>query len=133
MLESFRKNDLAPLVLRLALGVVFIYHGGEKVLKGFGTGWGDDSMPGVVKFLVSWGELLCGLSVLAGFLAWLGAAGIIFIMAGAIAMVHGKNGFSLGQGGFEYNFVLIAVAAGVILLGSGPLSVDRYVFKRQPA
>ena len=40
--EVLMHKELAPLVLRLALGMVFIYHGGEKVLipkNDWGTRW----------------------------------------------------------------------------------------------
>jgi len=132
MFENFRKNDVAPLVVRFALGLVFILHGGAKVLEGFGTSWmpGENALPGLIQFLVAWGELLCGLSVLLGFWAWLGAAGIIFIMSGAIATVHGRHGFFLPSG-FEYNFVLISMSAVLILLGTGPLALDQFVFRKK--
>jgi len=40
-------------------------------------------------------------------------------MIDAIFTVHGKNGFWQTQGGFEYNFILIAVVLGVALIGPG--------------
>jgi len=37
--DNFAKNTLAPLILRLALAAVFIYHGVEKI-TGTGNDWG---------------------------------------------------------------------------------------------
>ena len=50
--------------------------------------------------------------------------------AGAIAQVHGKHGFGMKDGGYEYNFALIIMCAALILLGSGSLAADRFVWKR---
>jgi putative oxidoreductase len=40
-------------------------------------------------------------------------------MIDAIVTVHGRNGYWLTNNGFEYNMVLIAVTAGVALVGPG--------------
>jgi putative oxidoreductase len=57
------------------------------------------------------------------------ALGIIVVMLVAIAKVHWKNGFFLGTqpgqaNGWEYNFVLIAMALAVLIGGAGALSID---------
>jgi putative oxidoreductase len=52
-------------------------------------------------------------------------------MAGAIATVHGANGFFMDWNhnqhaeGFEYHLLAIGLALVVLLKGSGALSVDR--------
>jgi uncharacterized membrane protein YphA (DoxX/SURF4 family) len=56
-------------------------------------------------------------------------------MIGAIAMVHGKNGFFLGQGpestlssaGFEYNLALIGLLAPVLIAGPGRFAIGRFL------
>ena len=47
-------------------------------------------MPAPAQMAVAWGELLCGLGMLLGFLTRLAAVGIIIIMLGAIYTVHWK-------------------------------------------
>ncbi|MFO0814085.1 MAG: hypothetical protein U0796_12740 [Gemmatales bacterium] len=37
-------------------------------------------------------------------------------MIGAIAMVHGKNGFFMSAGGFEYNLALICLSAHILMM-----------------
>ena len=49
----------------------------------------------------------------------------ILIMLGAIAMVHGKNGLFLQNGGFEYCLALIGLLVPVLLVGPGRHSVGR--------
>jgi putative oxidoreductase len=59
------------------------------------------------------------------------AAGVAAVMVGAVATVHAANGFFMNwsggaQGeGFEYHLLALALAAIVMLKGSGAASVDR--------
>ena len=48
---------------------------------------------GPLGYLVTIGEFFGGLGLILGFLTRFSAASLIVIMIGAIAMVHGKNGF----------------------------------------
>jgi putative oxidoreductase len=124
MFDAFSRYTLVPLLLRLGLGVVFIYHGIDLVSKEGGTGWNDKlSVP--VQALVAWAQLVGGIALAVGFLTRLAALGIAIIMIGAIATVHWEHGFSIQNHGYEYNSVLIVVCVAVILLGPGNLAVDR--------
>ena len=128
--ESF-KASLASLALRVGLGTIFIYHGWGKVFAPehrWGTKWHDNLEP-ILQAAVAWGELLGGVALLIGFLTPVAAAGIIAIMAGAIAQVHGKHGFGLPKG-YEYNFALIIMCVALILIGSGSFAIDRFIFRK---
>jgi putative oxidoreductase len=120
-----KLGPYAGLFLRLGLGVVFFYHGYGKVFgaQGLGSSWAGPDMPAIIQILVSWGELLGGAAFLLGFLTPIASMGIIIIMAGAIATVHGKNGFGMMQQGYEYNFVLISMCLALIGTGPGPFSI----------
>ena len=126
------------LVVRLALGIVFFAHGSQKLLGWFG-GHGLKAtiqvfqqymkVPPAVTVLVALIEFLGGIAMIVGLLARPFALGLIVIMLVAIAKVHWKNGFFLasqpGQSnGWEFNFVLIAMALAVLIGGAGALSVD---------
>jgi len=114
-------KPFAPLFLRLGLGIIFLYHGFSKVFgegAGLGSSWNPHGMSALTQILVAWGEFLCGGAILLGFLTEIASLGIIIIMAGAIVLVHGKNGFSLMNHGFEYNYALIMMA--LALMASGP-------------
>ncbi|MEH7484631.1 DoxX family protein [Neobacillus drentensis] len=122
--------DLGLFIIRLAVGLTFVGHGAQKLFGWFGG-------PGPVKFGqwlgsigiktggITWAilaglfELIGGLLFSAGLLTWLGAILIIIVMIDAIFTVHLKNGFWLSEGGYEYNFILIAVVLGVALIGPG--------------
>jgi putative oxidoreductase len=128
MIEGVISRTFAPLLLRAALAAVFIYHGLDKVSpdKGYGTSWHPDlAMP--LQVLIAWGELLGGVAVALGILTRYAAIGLIIIMIGAIVTVHGKHGFGMQSGGYEYNFVLILVAGALALSGPGTFSLDRVI------
>jgi putative oxidoreductase len=131
-------------VVRLALGVVFVAHGGQKVFGWFG-GPGLKAtiqmfqqymkVPPAATVTAALIELLGGLAMLAGFLARPAAVGLIVVMLVAIAKVHGRHGFFInfsgtpGKGhGFEFNFVLIAMALSILIGGAGMLSIDRLLW-----
>lgn len=128
MFEALAKNTIVPLVLRLGLAVIFLYHGIEKVSAGGGTGWHPNpDYSSILQFLVAWGELVGGLAVAIGLLTRVAAGGLAIIMLGAIATVHGAKGFSLQHGGFEYNFAILVICISLILIGPGNLALDRFV------
>ena len=93
--------------------------GGAGMLDMMVHGKGDVPGMGPVGYLVAVGECFGGLGLVAGFLTRFSAASLILIMAGAIAMVHGKNGLFLQNGGFEYNLALIGLLVPVLLAGPG--------------
>ncbi|WP_046176771.1 DoxX family protein [Domibacillus indicus] len=124
--------NIGLLLIRLVVGLTFVGHGAQKLF-----GWfGGTGISGTGSFLEAVGikegakvwailaglfELIGGLLFAAGVLSWLGAIMIVIVMIDAIFTVHGKNGYWANNGGFEYNFVLIAVAVGVALIGPGDL------------
>jgi putative oxidoreductase len=135
VLENMARNTFVPLILRGALAMVFIYHGLEKVdaENGYGLKWAEkmQNPPSqVLQGLVAWGELLGGCAIALGLATRIAALGIILIMVGAITTVHLPHGFSLASPsgpGYEYNVVLIAVAACLVLGGAGTFSLDRVI------
>lgn len=133
--------SLGLLLIRIALAWVFIYHGSQKVFGAFG-GHGIDGLaqmlaqqklPLLPPIAWAWtaalGELLGGVFVGIGLLSRLASIPLIVTMIVAIATVHGKNGFG-GQGGYEYNVVLLSMAGAIFLAGPGLLSLDAMFFKR---
>lgn len=126
--------DMALLVVRVTVGVIFIAHGAQKMFGAFDglglAGTMGEKGPGgggIVGLLVAIGEFFGGCGLVAGFLSRFSAASIILIMAGAIVMVHGKNGFFSRSGGYEYNLALIGLAAAVLLAGPGRFAIGRFL------
>jgi putative oxidoreductase len=92
-------------------------------------------MMGPIGYPVTIGGFFGGLGLIAGFLCRFSAPSAIVIMLGAIGMVHGKNGFFLGQGpestlataGFEYNLALIGLLAPILIAGPGRFAIGRFL------
>ncbi len=138
MAHNIAMVNIGLLIIRLVVGLTFVGHGAQKLFGWFGgtgiTGTGNWLKTiGLEKGARVWAtlaglfELIGGLLFASGALTWLGAAMIVIVMIDAIIAVHGKNGYWMTEGGFEYNFVLIAVAIGVALTGPGD-----YVLFYQP-
>src|SRR3990172_7605082 len=137
MLQDRPAVDIALLVVRVIVGVIFAAHGAQKLFGAFG-GPGLSTMVemmGPVGYPVTIGEFFGGLGLIFGFLTRFSAASLIVIMLGAIFMVHGKNGFFLGQGpestlataGYEYNLALIGLLLPILIAGPGRFAVGRYL------
>jgi putative oxidoreductase len=122
------------LLLRMVVGGTMAAHGAQKLL-----GWFDGpGLGGVRKMLGSlgfrWPAFMAlglaltecaGLLFAVGFLTPLAALGIAVVMLNAVALVHFKNGFWNGNGGYEFNLVLLTVAVAVSATGPGRFSIDR--------
>ena len=130
----------APLMLRLALGIVMFPHGAQKMLGWFGGNGFEATMgfmtekmglPALIVFLVIVIEFFGSLALIAGVLTRVAALAVGVEMIGAIATVHAQNGFFMnwtGQQageGFEYHILLLGIVAALLVLGAGRWSVDR--------
>jgi putative oxidoreductase len=121
--------DVSLLILRVVVGVIFAAHGAQKLFGVFGgMGLAETvKMMGPLGYLVTIGEFFGGLGLIVGFLTRFSAASLIVIMLGAIAIVHGKNGFFLDKGGFEYNLALIGLLLPILIVGPGRVAVGRFL------
>jgi putative oxidoreductase len=119
----------ALLAVRLVVGIIFMAHGGQKMWGWFG-GQGLEAtvaQMGPIGYLVAIGEFFGGLGLIVGFLSRFSAGALIVIMLGAIAMVHGQNGFFMADKGFEYNLALIGLCLPILIAGPGAYTVYRYL------
>jgi putative oxidoreductase len=133
-------NDIATLVIRVLLGVVFFPHGMQKLLGWYGgygftgsMGFFTDTLhiPAIFAFLAIMAEGLGSLGLITGLLTRVAAFGIGVNMVVAVYMLHWQHGFFMnwfgnqkGEG-FEFHLLVIAIAVALIIKGGGALSVDR--------
>jgi putative oxidoreductase len=136
------SDSWAIAIVRVALGVIFIGHGAQKVFGWFG-GYGLKAtaasfaglgIPVAVAYAVCIGELLGGIGLVFGLLTRPSGLAVIATMAGAIVKVHGRYGLFLnwaqtpGKGhGYEANLAYLAMALACLLAGGGALSVDYFL------
>lgn len=132
----FRRSDVALLLLRAMIGVVFIAHGAQKLFGAFGGGGLDAAAKAMAGYglkpgmffavLAGISEFGGGLLLLVGLLTPLAGLIITGVMVVAIAVSTGQKGFIvIGGLGYEYNLVLIAIALALVIAGPGRLSLDR--------
>lgn len=126
-------NRLAPygaLVLRAALGIMFIAHAYLKVsvftVAGFEGYLTSIGLPAIFAWPIILGEFFGGLAILTGVYSRLAAIATLPILLGALA-IHAPNGwvFNAPNGGWEYPAILAAIAVAHVLIGEGAYAVKR--------
>ncbi|GAA5084593.1 putative oxidoreductase [Thermocatellispora tengchongensis] len=134
-------SDIGLLLLRLAVGAVFIAHGWGDVSQPGGAAANTENyraagipLPELSTLFGAYMQLLGGVVVLFGALTRLICAGFAVVMAGALIFVHAGEGLVMGQDGSGSGFAFIMLAASLALLGTGAgrLSVDRVLAGRWP-
>lgn len=123
-------SDWGLLPLRLAVGAVFLMHGGQKLLI-FGLG-GTTGFFGQIGIqpaafwavVVTFAELLGGLALVLGLLSRYAALILSGDMIVAIITFHRSRGFFLPEG-YEFALTLLGASLTLLLTGPGPRSLDR--------
>jgi len=125
---KLKLQKFAPTVLRLALGIVFVVHGYQKIhgqgFDGVGEFFAGLGIPAamVSAYIVTLVEFLGGISLIVGFLVRWWSALLAVVMAVATFVVHLPNGFT-GEGGYEWTFVLFFALVSLMLSGPGAWSL----------
>jgi putative oxidoreductase len=136
------SESVGPLILRVALAVVMFPHGAQKVLGWFGgSGFGPSmaslttkfGIPAPLALLAILTEFLGPMALFFGLFTRGAALAIAFDMLVAAILVHVHFGFFMnwlgkqkGEG-VEFDLLLWAIAAVLILQGGGALSLDRLI------
>jgi putative oxidoreductase len=130
--------DIGRLILRGAVGPLFVGHGTQK-LFGWFDGHGPEGTGGFFESLglrpgkrhataAGWTETIGGALLTLGALTPVAQAMITGTMVTAIRKVHAQNGPWVTQNGFEYNLTLIGLTAALTETGPGRPSVDAALF-----
>lgn len=142
----FKTTDsTAPLIARVALGLIMLPHGAQKMLGWFG-GYGFEGtmgyftgalgLPAILAFLVILAEFAGSLALIAGVLSRFSALALGVIMVAAIFMGHLGNGFFMNWSGnqpgegYEYHLLAIGLALIVVVHGAGKASLDSLIANR---
>jgi putative oxidoreductase len=128
-MKYLHNGDIGILLIRIAIGVVFIAHGYQKLQNmtgviGFFSSLG---LSALVAYIVMIIEILGGIMVLLGIFVRPAAALISMVMVGALFTA--KMGSSLlasqGKPGFELELTLLLCALSIVFLGAGKFSLLR--------
>jgi putative oxidoreductase len=132
----------APVPLRLMVGFGFMEHGYSKLVKGPEAFASILHVLGVpaphwMAWLTIMTELLGGFAVLLGAFIPLVSVPMAIVLLTAMFSVHWRYGFSsiklvavtpagatFGPPGYECDLLYLACLFALVLLGSGPISVD---------
>lgn len=126
--------DLALLLLRGLLALVFVLHGAQKLVPGIGGSSPEREarrfeaagMRPARELALFTGALQLGAGalVLVGFLTPLAALALGGTMVVAALRAHDGRGFFIQNGGYEYNVTLVVVSLALSLAGAGSYSLD---------
>jgi putative oxidoreductase len=118
--------SLGLLLLRFAVGVVFLAHGYNHIFGGGkieGTGRWFNSLgmkPGILHaWVASLTELGAGALLLFGLLTPYAGAGVVGVMLVAWITNHRKNGFFIFRPGEGYEYVMTLTFCGLMFAGTG--------------
>jgi putative oxidoreductase len=133
MNTTIKKEDVGLLFIRVMLGIVFIFHGSQKLFGLFGgygiegtAGWMGSigiPFPTVNAILAGGTEFFGGLLLITGIMARLAAIPLMFTMLVASFVAHG-SAFDIQKGGMEYPLTLAVVLLGLALIGPGNIALS---------
>jgi len=121
-------------MLRIALGVILIPHGCQKLFGWFG-GMGFEKFSALfdkIGYEPGWfwvavvglTELVGGLMLVFGIYTRVAALAVVLFMLNAVWFTS-ANGFFWTAGGFEFPLLLLAVALVFLVKGGGAFSADQ--------
>lgn len=122
-------SDIGLLILRVVIGIIFIYHGFPKLLNSSKMSAGM-RMSATAIFILGLAEVIGGVGSILGLYTQIAAIVLSIVMAGAIYMkiVKWKVPFSkTGIMGWEFDLMILAGALALLFLGAGNISVDSLI------
>jgi putative oxidoreductase len=123
------QTDVASLVLRLALGSIFIIHGYPK-LKDLGKQTGQwlksIGFPAGLGLFAGIAEFFGGIAVIAGILTPIVAA-LFVLWTAALVWVSIAKIKKKFAGGYELDLLLFAFSLVLLAIGGGLFSVDHLI------
>lgn len=123
-------TDLTFIGVRLSVGLIFILHGWGKINPGFLNFMEHLGLPPEMQFLIVLAEVGGGIVLIFGIFSRIGGAAISIVMLGAIFLVKGAQSID-GDGGVEFDLILLAAALVIMVAGPGRISVA-HAIKRIP-
>ncbi len=124
---------VAPLVLRVVLGLIFAMHGWQKLtmmgipgVSGFLTMLGFP-LPDVFAVLLIAAELGGGILLILGLWTHWTAKVLALVSVVALFSVHASKGFFLP--GYEFILLILAASISVMITGAGKWSLDHKMKK----
>lgn len=120
-ISAFINADLGLFILRLAVAIIFLYHGLPKLMKAGMMGQ-MMGMPSGMVFMLGMVETLSSIGLIFGVYVQLASILLSIVMVGAIYFktAKWKTGFAaMDKTGWEFDFILLASNLAVFFTGGG--------------
>lgn len=142
------SSDWHYLLLRIVAGVIIFPYGMQKLFGWFndlGGGVGikgslaqmaKKKVPKGISWLIIIGQSAGSIALIFGFLGKIAAVCNFIIFLGAL-FVHSSDGWAMNWSGkkkgegVEYFVILLSILLVIAVKGSGPLSIDYWIFSGQ--
>jgi putative oxidoreductase len=130
-------RELAVLVARVAVGLVFFAHGWQKLftngIDGTAAFFEQVGVPAATAaaWLAALVELAGGAALIVGLAVPVAGLLLLADMLGAFFFVHAGAGIFVEQGGYELVLTLGAAALLLAVLGAGRYSLDHLILGRR--
>ena len=130
--SSFRSDDTGKLLLRLAVGVVILFHGIFKVQHG--VAWisqmlSQHGLPGFLAYGAYVAEIIAPVLILLGYRTRLAAIVVAFDMVVAIILVLRQEIFAIkemgGGWGIELEALILLCALALFFMGGGAYGLKK--------
>lgn len=129
-----KLKPLALLLLRIALGAIFIYHGYPKLTHAAQWVGNFDHMgfPGYFAYIAGVLEVFGGAVLIVGVFTRIAALLLAIEMAVALLKVHGLIANPANVHAYEFPLVLCVSAFVLATVGPSLFSIDQALFERRP-
>lgn len=131
-MQHFEKlKPVAQLALRWAMAIIFIYHGYPKLFthrQAAYAAFPHMGFPWYFALIAGTVEFFGGCLLVAGLFTRL----VALLLAGEMSIAIWKVGLAhgvLALGNYEFPMILAAAAFMLLVVGPGPVSFDRVIFK----
>ncbi len=126
-------DSFVLLLLRIAAGLAFAYHGWPKIHNPFSWMGASSALPAWVQVFTACAEFLGGLAWILGFLNPLASLAMMGSMAGAVCMhvfIWGDPFVAKGSS-YEIALIYFLIASVFFVFGPGTFSLDHILFGKR--
>ncbi|RIX49366.1 DoxX family protein [Paenibacillus nanensis] len=130
------RTAVVSIIMRVVLGIIFVFHGADKLQMGLSNveAWFSSiGIPGFLAYVVTVLELVGGILLILGLFTRYVSGLFVMMLIGAIVTAKLPAGL-LGNGqsaGYELDLAFILVSLYLAVADQSPLSVDRFMTSKR--
>lgn len=124
MFEAFCREKLAPLLLRLTIGMLGACWGYFKINHNFGFDWYDRFHPAAWQAVLGWTEFCTGIAILLGLYCRLATGAYLLVTTGFLIWHDKMLLLQIPPKELVLPVLLFLMTIVLVLQGAGPFSLD---------